>query len=346
MRITWMVALLAATPLWPAAFTITDLGALGGSTAVGFRINNSGVTVGWATTPANDNRAFQAGSGDVTPTGASEAFVYGVNASGVMAGTSFAGGQAHGTVWIGSSVIDLGAGTYGLAVSDAGAVAGGNGHAFILVNGQMRDLGTLAGGSWSAAYAVNAEGSAAGYGDTGSGGFEAFMWSPGSGIVALGTLGGTNSYATSMNEAGVVTGHAALASGYEHAFEWSNGAMLDLGTLGGNSFAYDINESGEVVGYSSLSNGASHAFLERNGLMVDLNSMLGTGTGWELTAAYGINDAGQIVGTEIFQGQQRVFRLDPAQGTGAVSSAIPGSRGAALVGLGLGLLVLMRRWRS
>jgi probable HAF family extracellular repeat protein len=345
MRMIVVFAMLAAGPLWPSAFTIADLGGLGGTTAVGFRINNSGVTVGWATTAANDSHAFQPGTGDLTPAGASEAFAYGLNSGGVTVGTSYVGGQAHGTVWSGGNVVDLGAGTFGLAINDAGAVAGGNGHAFILANGQMRDLGTLAGGNWSAAYAVNAAGNAAGYSDIGGGAFQAFMWSAGSGITALGTLGGTNSYATAMNDAGQVAGHAALASGYEHAFVWSGGVMTDLGTLGGNSFAYDINKGGDVVGYSSLANGKSHAFLERKGSLVDLNSLLGAGTGWELIAAYGINDAGQIVGTGLFQGQQRVFRLDPTQILGVVDSAIPEPGGVALAALGVGLLVLIRRSR-
>ena len=331
-------AMLAAGPLWPSAFTIANLGSLGGTTAVGFRINNSGVTIGWATTAANDSHAFQPGTGDLTPAGTSEAFAYGINSAGVTVGTSYIGGQAHGTVWSGGNITDLGAGTFGLAVNDAGAVAGGNGHAFILVNGQMRDLGTLAGGSWSAAYAINAGGSTAGYGDIG-GAFQAFMWSPGSGITALGTLGGTNSYATSINDAGQVAGHAALASGYEHAFMWSGGVMTDLGTLGGNSFAYGLNQAGDVVGYSSLDNGVSHAFLERNGLLVDLNWLLGAGSGWELMAAYGINDAGQIVGTGMFQGQERVFRLDPT------GSAVPEPSGVALAALGLGMLFVVRRYR-
>ena len=340
-----VLAMLMAGPLWPSAFTITDLGGLGGTTAVGFRINNSGVAIGWATTVANDSHAFQPGTGDLTPAGVSEAFAYGINSTGVMVGTSYIGGQAHGTVWNGGAVTDLGPGTFGLAVNDAGAVAGGNGHAFILANGQIRDLGTLAGGSWSAAYAVNAAGSAAGYGDIGGGAFQAFMWSSGSGITPLGTLGGTNSYATTMNNAGQVAGHAAVASGYEHAFVWSGGVMTDLGTLGGNSFAYDINRGGDVVGYSFLNSGVSHAFLDRNGSLLDLNSLLGTGTGWELMAAYGINDTGQIVGTGLFEGQQRVFRLDPTPDFGAVDSAIPEPGGAALAALGLGLFLLIRVFR-
>jgi probable HAF family extracellular repeat protein len=336
--------MLAAGPLWPSAFTITNLGGLGGTTAVGFRINNSGVTIGWATTAANDSRAFQPGAGDLTPPGASEAFAYGINSAGFTVGTSYIGGQAHGTMWTGGNVIDLGAGTFALAVNDAGAVAGGNGHAFILVNGQMRDLGTLAGGSWSAGYAINASGSVAGYGDLGGGGFQAFTWSAGSGITPLGTLGGTNSYATAMNDAGQVAGHAAVATGYEHAFVWSGGVMTDLGTLGGNSFAYGINQAGDVVGYSFLDNGESHAFFERNGSLVDLNSLLPAGSGWELIAAYGINDAGQIVGTGMFQGQQQVFRLDPTRGLVADSS-IPEPSGATLAVLGLGLFLLIRVFR-
>jgi probable HAF family extracellular repeat protein len=120
--------------------------------------------------------------------------------------------------------------------------------------------------------------------------------------------------------------------------------MTDLGTLGGNSFAYGINQTGDAVGYSSLDTGESHAFLERNGSLVDLNSLPGAGAGWELIAAYGINDAGQIVGTGLFQGQQRVFRLDPTEVLG-VGAAIPEPGGAALATLGVGLLFLMRRAR-
>ncbi len=51
--------------------------------------------------------------------------------------------------------------------------------------------------------------------------------------------------------------------------------------------------------------------LWRNGIMTNLNNLLPAGTGWELGAAYGINNKGQIVGTGKFKGQDTAFLLTP-----------------------------------
>ena len=45
--------------------------------------------------------------------------------------------------------------------------------------------------------------------------------------------------------------------------------------------------------------------------MLDLNDLISDQPGWSLTAAYGINTAGQIVGTGTYLGETVAFRLDP-----------------------------------
>jgi probable HAF family extracellular repeat protein len=87
--------------------------------------------------------------------------------------------------------------------------------------------------------------------------------------------------------------------------------MTDLGTLAGGeaSEAYAINDHGVVVGASG-----GRAFIYREGAMVDLNSLLPAESGWVLTTASGINDAGEIVGTGLYDGVERGFVLIPTRG--------------------------------
>jgi probable HAF family extracellular repeat protein len=68
-----------------------------------------------------------------------------------------------------------------------------------------------------------------------------------------------------------------------------------------------------VVGYAYTSGGdaAHHAFLYSDGVMYDLNNLIPTGSGWELLAASGINDAGQIAGWGRHSGGTRAFLLTP-----------------------------------
>ncbi len=81
------------------------------------------------------------------------------------------------------------------------------------------------------------------------------------------------------------------------AFIWQNGVMTYLGSLPGATGAADyargINNLGQVVGMSG-----SHAFVwDSVDGMQDLNDLLdASGTGWQLTHPYDINDRGQIVG--------------------------------------------------
>jgi probable HAF family extracellular repeat protein len=298
------------------SYSVNDLGTLGSSSAIGFKINNSGTAVGWVETVYGYSQAFESASGGslqlLAALSSSDSYAMGINSAGVVAGTAYVNGQPHGVIWNGSSITDLGAGIFVTGINDPGAVIGGNDHAFILINGVYRDLGVLPGGDWSSASGINQSGTVVGDSSVSSGNFRGFVWNPQSGMVELGTLGGLNSHATGINNGGEVVGHASLASGYEHAFSAVGAAMTDLGTLGENSYAYGISDSGTIVGYSWPANSDNpHAFVYLNGIMIDLNSLVPSGAGWELLEAYGINNAGQIVGEGLLNGQSHAFRLDP-----------------------------------
>jgi probable HAF family extracellular repeat protein len=124
--------------------------------------------------------------------------------------------------------------------------------------------------------------------------------------------------------------------------------MHDLGTLGGrSSAANDINSAGEVAGYSLLADGRKSAFVYRNGTMLDLNTLIGGG--WWLEEAAAINDAGQIAGTGIYEGERRAFRLDPVRfdegDVDVVPAPEPSTWAMLLLGLGLTAVGLLKRWK-
>ena len=340
-------------------YSVANLGGLGGGMALGYRINNAGETVGWAQTAAGDTHPFRAFAGsplaDLAGPGVSDGYAYGVNDSGQIAANAYIDGIPHGLILGAAGTTDLGPDTFALAVNNDGQVAGGNGHAIIYANANVRDLGTLPGGDWSAAYDINSSGAIAGTSDIGSGVFRGFVWTPAAGLTPIGSLGGNNSRATAISDSGEVAGFAALSTGYEHAFVYLGGKLIDLGTLGGgSSFAYDVSDTGAAVGYSWLADGPNpHAFLYSNGTLVDLNSLIPANSGWELTGAYGINDGGQIVGEGLYQGQDQAFLLNPAPVSGlrlagaafqftSIDMAVPEPGTLMLLLSGAGLIAV--RW--
>jgi probable HAF family extracellular repeat protein len=352
MRAAMLLISLAGLIQASTIYSVTDLGTAGGSSTVAFGINNSGIAVGWGETATGDMNAFSFGNSMQNLAGlagGTDTYAYGINSSGTSVGISYVDGQAHGEMWNGGKTTDLGAGMVATGINDPGAVIGGNGHAFLLVNGVYRDLGTLPGGNWSTAYGINNAGTVVGSGNLANGMFRGFVWTAATGMVELGTFGGNNSYANAINSSGEVVGEASLANGYDNAFLAVGAMMTDLGTLGGgNSYAYGINDSGTAVGYSTVADGDPHAFIYLNGVMVDLNSLIPSGSGWELQEAYGINSAGDIVGEGMFDGQSHAFLLDPERGFSAQAlggQAVPEPGSGWLVGIGFGL-VMVCVWRE
>lgn len=161
----------------------------------------------------------------------------------------------------------------------------------------MIDLGALVDPKPQCAYGVNASGKVVGQGQY------AFLWSSHRGVTSLGTLGDVDfSMANDINNPGQVVGTSwEPGTTNLRAVLWSaKGGMVNLGTSGlrppetAFSCAFGINNQGEIVGDAD-----NFAFLwtEKRGMVL-------LGSFWEGSAAWDINDQGQIVGISQYSPEQ------------------------------------------
>jgi len=243
-------------------YTIVNLGSLGANSSYAYGINDSGQVVGYFSTGTRQKRAFLYSDRtmiDLGTLGGSEALARDVNNSGQMVGEA-RNADGHWRAFLWDSV-----------------------------NG-MQDLGTL-GGATSAAYAVNESGQVVGHSRVGSA-YHAFIYKDGA-MTDLGTLDYWQSGAYDINDHGQVVGTLLdYGSSDTTAFVYDNGTLVDLGSpLLGGSQAWLINNSGLVVGHS-WGSGEHRSFLYAGGTVIDL----GTLDGFPKTYAYGLGDAGQVVG--------------------------------------------------
>jgi len=205
----------------------------------------------------------------------------------------------------------------GQTVGESGQPHGADTHAFFWQKqGGMRDLGTLAGGDYSSAFAINDSGLVVGTSNT-STTMRAFSWTVSGGLVDIGTLpGAADSQAYSVNNVGQIAG----ASG-SHAVIWNAGSVQDLGTLGGTiSEAHAINSTAQTVGVSQTTDGSNHAFLFTNGAMQDLGTLPGDSN----SRADHINDAGMVVGASTGGGGTRAFFWTSTGGMEAINALTGG----------------------
>lgn len=156
---------------------------------------------------------------------------------------------------------------------------------------ELIDLGTL-GGSYSEASAITENGLVVGWATTAPGVKHAAAWNDG--IIDLGRPTPTmTGEAVAANDAGQVAGTGEGSPQSLRAYLWEDGTWTPLGTLPGRneSIAEDIDAAGRIVGRSlTLGGGNSGGFLWEAGAMTDLGTLGGT------TSAYGMNDAGLVVG--------------------------------------------------
>ncbi len=339
-----IIAVLGLTVPQPAAaqviaYSITNLGTLGGKSSAASGINNSGEVVGYSETVTGKTHAFLYIGGtllDLGTFGDSETYAQRIADSGIVLGhlRNAIGRYRPFITIVGSPLFDLSSLDPSLegpvsavsGINNSGQVvsyrhiprdehSGLHKRAFLYSDHKIIDLGTF-GDADSFATAINDSSQVVGYfsptSDVVYKPYHAFLLSGGT-VIHLGNLGGRITVPVDINNSGQVVGHAQVPSGETHAFLYSGGMVRDLGTLPGGiqSFAYGINCCGQVVGASNSAGARLRAFLYSDGKMQDLNWLIPAHSGWVLYDARDINDAGQIVGNGIVKGQQRAFLLTP-----------------------------------
>ena len=337
-----LAALGAGQALAAPLYTIRELPASQpGGVSAGYRINSHGAVLGF------DSRgpALFAGGGvtDLSGLTVRNGEVRALNDAGQVTGyRQVDTGQFRGFVTTDAGVVALpslgGRSDQPRDLNNAGVVVGsmlnseGRNRAAVWTTDGVTDLGVLAPGHLnSSAIAINNRGEVAGIS-----GSRGFIWSQAEGMRDIGDLGGSV-VVTSLNDAGWVIGMADLGDSGPTAYVYDGVTMTPFGPLGRGmpflrTIPWAINLAGVLVGESQDDNGDLTAFVRRDAEMLALQTLIDPALGWDLRAAYDINDAGQITGEGFVNGQRRGFVLTPIASTAAVPE--PGVWALMILGFG------------
>jgi probable HAF family extracellular repeat protein len=292
----------------PSAYSLIDLGTLGGLPAHALDINEAGQAVGQSANAAGQPHAFLWDDGvmiDLGTIGGTTSGAGALNDAGQVVGSSrVAPGNfiSDSFLWENGVMTGLGVtatqGTFAAGINNAGQVVGAwyDGHHW---RAYLWDNGALSEPFPGRAADINEAGQVAGEWEITRGYPVAAIWDSKQGPRELGILpGGVFSGAAALNDFGQVVGWSESFNG-DRAVLWDNGQMIDLGP----GAAADINNAGQIVGHSSI---------WIDGVRANLNELVPAGSGLTIWSAAGINDAGQIVASAVdAQGFMHAVLLNP-----------------------------------
>jgi probable HAF family extracellular repeat protein len=307
-----------------AAYAITDLGTLPGETTsvlglgsmtVGGALNNLGQGAGQSSNPSAIATLFSNGKvTNLNTLGAGESIANAINDSGQIAGQEDLSNSCscyHAFLYSSGGMSDINSPSLfpGGSIADGinksgqvvglGFVAGASSfHAFLYSGGKMVDLNPL-GGYQSIATSINDSGEIIGS-STGNAQTPGGSWLYVNGVIT--NISKTNYGVFFINNNGQIVGE----NGARHGTLYTNGVWSDLGNFSGAvaTVAYGINRSGKIVGtayfpvksYHPYRPGKHVGVIFTNGAVVDLNTLITPNSGFTMTDATAINDAGQIAG--------------------------------------------------
>jgi probable HAF family extracellular repeat protein len=326
-------------------YTVTDLGVFpGGASSRAYGLNDLGQVVGTAGNPdpitsqGYPDQAFlwlpepayglPAGLNNLGAMGGDYSVAFDINNNGQVTGTADREQGGHAFRWENGTMLDLGdlsdgeGDSTGYGINEAGHVVGEteteDWTTAFLWDGEMTDLDDE--NRYSEAADINEAGHIVGLWQDENGADRAFFVA-GETWIDLGLLGGGHapsggdgSRARAINDADQIVGHAATTDGsyvsaFLYLFEPAYNLPAGMNAIATEySIAYGINNHGQVVG------GGEGAFLWECGLTVNLNDLIDPALGWFLAEAQDINEAGQIAGWGIINGETHGFLLTPANG--------------------------------
>lgn len=343
------------------AYTIVDLGTLGGETSEAFSLNDSGVTVGLSDRLSGPAHGFRYDGAlpiedlvGLGPSLYSEAS--GINAAGVIVGRGSPGSGNRVLVWNGGAAFVpapfASINSFGYAINDANTIVGNfalptlfrpQAMMHTLGSATFTDIGALLaplGGTMSVAVDVNASNVATGWmGINFVVPTRAFRFTPPAQVELLPTFGLYDDVPAAINDDGLIVGRCGVGPGAQHACFWSGAAApVDINPAEAEvSTARGVNNKGEMVGIyvPTLAGGIGYAFLRTNGQTLTLDDLLPPGSGWQLVNAYAINRHSQIAGAGWKDGLYHAFLLTPTTmpGAGVVATPIEAATGSTPVKL-------------